>query len=123
MRMLVDAIEAGAFGEIRHLLHIGIGGSALGPPLLVDAHGRHDSRYDVAVVSNGDGAALSEAGASFNPDHTAVAAASTTLTTTKHLPHANSVFNLLQQAGVRYPLGPLSPPPPTPPPHPQRGQR
>jgi len=31
MRMMVDAIEAGAFGEIRHLLHIGIGGSALGP--------------------------------------------------------------------------------------------
>src|SRR3546814_3604512 len=48
MRMLVDAIEAGAFGEIRHLLHIGIGGSALGPDLLVDALGRHDRRYDVA---------------------------------------------------------------------------
>ena len=44
MRMMVDAIEAGAFGEIRHLLHIGIGGSALGPDLLVDALGRHSER-------------------------------------------------------------------------------
>src|SRR3546814_1544475 len=52
MRMMIDAIEAGAFGEIRHLLHIGIGGSALGPDLLVDALGRHSDRYDVAVVSN-----------------------------------------------------------------------
>ena len=58
MRMMIDAIEAGAFGEIRHLLHIGIGGSALGPDLLIDAIGRHSDRYDVAVVSNVDGAAL-----------------------------------------------------------------
>ena len=31
MRSLVDAIEGGAFGEIDAILHIGIGGSALGP--------------------------------------------------------------------------------------------
>ena len=31
---LVDAIEVEAFGPIRHILHIGIGGSALGPELL-----------------------------------------------------------------------------------------
>ena len=31
MRTLVDAIEAEAFGAVRHILHIGIGGSALGP--------------------------------------------------------------------------------------------
>ena len=40
MRALVDAIEAGAFGDITGVLHIGIGGSALGPALLVDALGR-----------------------------------------------------------------------------------
>ncbi|WP_430002279.1 hypothetical protein, partial [Mycoplasmopsis bovis] len=27
MRALIDAIEAGALGDIRHVLHIGIGGS------------------------------------------------------------------------------------------------
>jgi glucose-6-phosphate isomerase len=40
MRALIDAIEAGAFGEIRHVLHIGIGGSRLGPDFLIDALGR-----------------------------------------------------------------------------------
>ncbi len=39
MRTLIDAIEAGALGDIRHVLHVGIGGSALGPDLLVDALG------------------------------------------------------------------------------------
>src|SRR5204863_259490 len=57
MRALVDAIEADAFGPVRHILHIGIGGSALGPHLLVDALGRDSDRYDVAVVSNVDGMA------------------------------------------------------------------
>ena len=32
MHMLVEAIHGGAFGEVRHLIHIGIGGSALGRP-------------------------------------------------------------------------------------------
>ncbi len=40
MRALIDAIEAEAFGPVRHILHLGIGGSALGPELLVDALGR-----------------------------------------------------------------------------------
>ncbi|RZM31390.1 MAG: glucose-6-phosphate isomerase, partial [Sphingomonas sp.] len=46
MRALIDAIEGGALGEIRHVLHVGIGGSALGPDLLVDALGRESGRYD-----------------------------------------------------------------------------
>ena len=45
MRAMLDAIEAGALGEIRHVLHIGIGGSALGPDLLIDALGRDSERY------------------------------------------------------------------------------
>ncbi|HEU5285938.1 MAG TPA: glucose-6-phosphate isomerase, partial [Sphingomicrobium sp.] len=36
MRALIDAIEGGAFGDVTALLHIGIGGSVLGPALLVD---------------------------------------------------------------------------------------
>ena len=50
MRGLIDAIEAEALGPIRHILHIGIGGSALGPELLIDALGREGGRYDVALV-------------------------------------------------------------------------
>ncbi|MGB3738257.1 MAG: glucose-6-phosphate isomerase, partial [Pontixanthobacter sp.] len=33
MRMLIDAIEGGVMGDIKHCIHIGIGGSALGPAL------------------------------------------------------------------------------------------
>ncbi|MEO7564402.1 MAG: glucose-6-phosphate isomerase, partial [Sphingomicrobium sp.] len=36
-RALVDAVEAGAFGDVTAILHIGIGGSVTGPALLVDA--------------------------------------------------------------------------------------
>ncbi|NWN13549.1 glucose-6-phosphate isomerase, partial [Escherichia coli] len=61
MRALIDAIEAEAFGPIRSILHIGIGGSALGPDVLVDALGRDADRYEVAVVSNVDGVALETA--------------------------------------------------------------
>ena len=105
MRMMIDAIEAGAFGEIRHLLHIGIGGSALGPDLLIDALGRHSDRYDVAMVSNVDGAALDEAFARFSPEHTLVAVASKTFTTTETLLNANSALLWLEEAGVADPLG------------------
>lgn len=105
MRMMIDAIEAGAFGEIRHLLHIGIGGSALGPDLLVDALGRHSERYDVAVVSNVDGAALAEAFAKFDPAHTLVAVASKTFTTTETLLNAASALQWLEEAGVDDPIG------------------
>lgn len=105
MRMLVDAIEAGAFGEIRHLLHIGIGGSALGPDLLIDALGRKDSRYDVAVVSNVDGAALAEAFAKFDPEHTLIAVASKTFTTTETLLNAASALQWLEEGGVADPIG------------------
>ncbi|MGL3821030.1 glucose-6-phosphate isomerase [Sphingopyxis sp. R3-92] len=105
MRMLVDAIEAGAFGEIRHLLHIGIGGSALGPDLLIDALGRHGARIDVAVVSNVDGAALDEAFAKFDPAHTLVAVASKTFTTTETLLNAASALQWLEEGGVDDPVG------------------
>ena len=61
MRSLVDAIEGGAFGEIESILHIGIGGSALGPDLVIDALGRDADRYDVRVLANIDGEAFDEA--------------------------------------------------------------
>ena len=49
MRALVDAIEAGAFGDVTGVLHIGIGGSVLGPALLVDALGRRPSPSSSAL--------------------------------------------------------------------------
>lgn len=105
MRLLVDAIEGGAFGEIRHLLHIGIGGSALGPDLLIDALGRRSDRYDVAVVSNVDGAALQAVFDRFAPATTLVAIASKTFTTTETMLNAASALQWLEDGGVADPFG------------------
>lgn len=100
MRSLIDAIEAGALGDIRHILHIGIGGSALGPNLLVDALGRDAGRYDVAIVSNVDGAALKDVFERFDPHKTLLAVASKTFTTTETMLNAESALNWMIAAGV-----------------------
>lgn len=100
MRSLIDAIEAGAMGEIRSVLHIGIGGSALGPDLLVDALGRDMDRYDVEIVSNVDGAALKEAFSRLDPATTLLAVASKTFTTTETMLNAESALNWMIDAGV-----------------------
>ena len=105
MRALIDAIEGEALGPIRHILHIGIGGSALGPDLLVDALGREAGRYDVAVVSNVDGLALEEAFARFDPTATLVAIASKTFTTTETMLNAQSALQWLTEGGVDDPYG------------------
>ncbi len=101
MRGLIEAIEAGAMGEIKHILHIGIGGSALGPKLLIDALGRDEMRYDVKVVSNVDGAALAEATAHMDPHKTLIAVASKTFTTTETLMNATSALDWMKAAGVQ----------------------
>lgn len=103
MRGLIEAIDAGALGEIKHVLHIGIGGSALGPKLLIDALGRDDARYDVKIVSNIDGAALSEAVKDMDPHKTIVAVASKTFTTTETLLNAASAMEWMREGGVSDP--------------------
>ncbi|HEY5722025.1 MAG TPA: glucose-6-phosphate isomerase [Allosphingosinicella sp.] len=107
MRALIDAIEAEAFGPVRHVLHIGIGGSALGPKLLVDALGRDEVRYEARILSNVDGAALEEAVAGFDPNTTLVAIASKTFTTGETLLNARSALEWLAEGGVADPYGRL----------------
>ena len=107
MRALIDAIEAEAFGPIRHILHIGIGGSALGPDFLIDSLGRDSGRYESAIVSNVDGAALEEAVAGFDPHTTLVAIASKTFTTSETLLNARSAIAWLEEGGVEDPYGQL----------------
>ncbi|SCW44978.1 glucose-6-phosphate isomerase [Sphingobium faniae] len=105
MRALIDAIEAEALGPIRHILHIGIGGSALGPDLIVDALGGDQLRYDVAIVSNVDGTALERAMSRFDPHTTLIAVASKTFTTTETMLNAASAINWMVEAGVDDPYG------------------
>ena len=100
MRAMIDAIEAEALGPVRHILHVGIGGSALGPDLLVDALGRDADRYEVAVVSNVDGAALDEVFQRFDPQATLLVVASKTFTTTETMMNARSVLTWMEEDNV-----------------------
>jgi glucose-6-phosphate isomerase len=107
MRALIDAIEAGAFGDITGILHIGIGGSALGPALLVDALGRTERRYRVEILSNIDGQAVDQALGRLDPATTLVAIASKTFTTAETLRNADAALAWLEEAGVEDPYGRL----------------
>jgi glucose-6-phosphate isomerase len=105
MGMLVEAIHGGAFGEVNHLIHIGIGGSALGPALAVDALTRDLSLVDVHVVSNIDGVALEAAFEACDPATTMIAVASKTFTTIETMTNANSALKWLSENGVSDPSG------------------
>jgi len=106
-RALVDAIEAGAFGSITGVLHIGIGGSLLGPALLVDALGRRRSKLAVRFLSNIDGAAFEEAVQPLDPATTLVVAVSKTFTTLETLANVEAALGWLRAAGVADPEGRL----------------
>lgn len=105
MKALIEAIDAGVMGDIKHILHVGIGGSALGPKLLMDALGREDAKYDVAIVSNVDGAAMAEAVKDFDPQKTLLAVASKTFTTTETLMNAQTAMDWMTEGGVSDAIG------------------
>ena len=105
MKSLVEAIHGGALGVVKHLIHIGIGGSALGPALAVDALTRDGAEVDVHVVSNIDGCALEAAFKACDPATTMIAVASKTFTTTETITNALSALEWLRQAGVGDPYG------------------
>jgi glucose-6-phosphate isomerase len=107
MRSLVDAIEGGAFGEIASILHIGIGGSALGPDLVIDALGRDADRYDVRVLANIDGEAFDEAVTGLDPAATLVIGVSKTFTTIETLTNLDAAIEWLREGGVEDPHGQL----------------
>ena len=105
MRALVDAIEAGAFGDVTGILHIGIGGSVLGPALLVDALGRRTSKLIVRFLSNIDGAAFDDAVEPLDPATTLLVVASKTFTTLETLANFEAAREWLRGAGVSDPDG------------------
>ncbi len=105
MKSLVEAIHQGALGEVKHLIHIGIGGSALGPALAIDALTRDGAVVDVHVVSNIDGCALEAACKACDPATTLIAVASKTFTTTETMTNAKSALDWLEANGVADPYG------------------
>src|SRR3546814_4619800 len=90
---------------LRHVLHSGIGGSARGPALLIDALGRNADSYDVAVVSNVDGHALDQVFDRFDPEATLLVVASKTFTTTETMLNAQSALAWFSENGVGDPYG------------------
>jgi glucose-6-phosphate isomerase len=107
MRALVDAVEAGAFGDVTGILHIGIGGSVLGPHLLVDALDRRASKLDVRFLSNIDGQAVDDAVKTLDPATTLVVVVSKTFTTAETLANMEAALAWLRDAGVDDPEGRL----------------
>ena len=105
MRSLIDAIEGGAFGEVHSLLHIGIGGSALGPELLLDALGRNLGGYGVSILSNIDGQAFEDSVDPLDPETSLIVAVSKTFTTSETLLNLHSALKWLKDAGIDDPFG------------------
>ena len=105
MRALVDAIEAGAFGDVTGILHIGIGGSVLGPALLVDGLGRRSANLGVSFLSNIDPQAFGAAVEPLDPATTLVIAVSKTFTTAETLANLSQAIDWLSEAGVEDPYG------------------
>jgi glucose-6-phosphate isomerase len=105
MRALVDAIEAGAFGDVTGVLHIGIGGSVLGPHLLVDALGRERSAIRVNFLSNIDSQAFDKAVQPLDPATTLIVAASKTFTTSETLANLSAAIGWMSETGVPDPYG------------------
>jgi glucose-6-phosphate isomerase len=105
MAVLVESIHQGALGEVKHLIHIGIGGSALGPALAIDALTRDLALVDVHVVSNIDGLALEQAFAACDPATTLIAIASKTFTTIETMTNAASALKWLADNGIADPGG------------------
>ncbi|MGD8325388.1 MAG: glucose-6-phosphate isomerase [Sphingomonadales bacterium] len=103
MRQFVDQIHTEQ--KYDHVLHLGIGGSALGPQMVVEALQHLGPKMDVHVVSNVDGAALAGLLPKLNASRTLVIVASKTFTTIETLTNARTALDWLASEGVENPMG------------------
>ena len=82
---------------VRHIIHIGIGGSVLGPRLLIEALGKKDTPQ-VHFLSSVDAHVRQKLLADIDPAETAVIVATKSFTTGETLLHARRVLSWLEQA-------------------------
>ena len=97
VQAIADELRADGTTDI---IHIGIGGSALGPALLIDALGRRGDGPRVHVVSNIDGEALAAALAACQPAATRLVIVSKTFTTAETLTNAQTALAWLADRGA-----------------------
>lgn len=105
MQGLIEAIDDGALGDIEYIIHLGIGGSALGPELLLEALKIGDEKYETAVISNIDGCALEPVLERFDAHKTLLVIASKSFTTAETFLNAQSVTDWMTEQGVTDPFG------------------
>lgn len=87
----VEQVRDSAASEIRHIVHIGIGGSDLGPQMVVYALGAYKHpRLQVHFVSNIDGHDLSAVLQDLKPNQTLFVIASKTFTTQETMANARA---------------------------------
>ncbi|HEX6866314.1 MAG TPA: glucose-6-phosphate isomerase [Caulobacteraceae bacterium] len=96
MRAFVEEVRA---GDIRTILHIGIGGSDLGPRLVWEALKPLQPRIDLRFVANVDGAEFAQATAGVDPATTLVIAVSKTFTTQETMANARAARDWLGGRG------------------------
>lgn len=82
---------------VRHIIHIGIGGSVLGPRLLIEALGKETS-LQVHFLASIDAHHRSKLLASLDPSETAVIVATKSFTTGETLLHARRVLHWMEQS-------------------------
>ena len=103
---LAEKIRAGAYRgssgkAIDTVLHVGIGGSHLGPALAIDALALASASRRVRFLANIDGAATANALADLDPATTLVVVASKGLTTLETKVNAEAVKQWFAAAGAR----------------------
>ena len=102
------AITAPNGKPYQHIIHLGIGGSALGPDMMLKALSLSiDVTHDVHIVANVDGHALIPAIKACNAHETLVIVTSKTFTTTETLTNAQSILAWLADEGVENPMDQL----------------
>lgn len=97
MRAMIDALQASAVTDI---VSVGIGGSDLGPRMLVEALAQHDARFRVHFISNVDGASAQRVLAGLDPRRTAAILISKTFGTQETLLNGGIVRNWLGDAAA-----------------------
>jgi glucose-6-phosphate isomerase len=100
IRAMVETLRS---EDVSDIIHIGIGGSALGPALLVDALGRDGDGPAIHIVANIDGEALARALAVCDPQRTRIIIVSKTFGTTETMTNAETALAWLAAAGVASP--------------------
>jgi glucose-6-phosphate isomerase len=103
MRVIAQAVRSGQWkgqtGEaIRHVLAIGIGGSALGPQVAIEALGPEADGPEVRFAANVDAAEFDDAIRGFDPAKTLVVIASKTFTTQETMVNAAAARDWLRAA-------------------------